>query len=104
RAVLVDLEVVLVEVRDVLRGRVRDGDVERDELDAAANRALRLSLRDKHGRAGRRHEHGDSHPPTGLRDHRAAASPVRVRARATSPGFDTVTSIFSGGISVSGRA
>ena len=98
-AVLVDLELFFVQVRRVLPLAVGGGDVQRHELDAAADP---LPLGGQHRGAGG----GDAGRPAANspRIHLAPARPVRVRARAFSPGFVTVTSIFWGGMSVSGRA
>ena len=75
---------------------VGDGDVERHELDAAAEWRLR---RDGGGRSRPRRRRRAG----GRRDWSSHQRAARVRARTVTLGRFAVTSIFSGGISVSGR-
>ncbi len=97
-AVLEDLEVRLLEIGDVL-GALHDRDVERDQIDAAAEA---LFLRDRQcGRAhDRREREGEQASHLVVRLSGAGAS---FEARTVTPGFDTETSSFSGGINDSGR-
>lgn len=68
--ILVDLEVVLREIRDELSARIADDDVRRDDVDLAANhlagrgrlcRRLRIEhgRRERHGRSGKRQSQPD---------------------------------------------
>src|SRR5205823_13528660 len=97
---------VFPEIRDEFPLRVGDGDVQRHEFDAAAD-PLALGRERRGARRGQQHGHRESAPARRRSreklGHRAPARPVRVRARAVYPGLVTVTSISSGGISVSGR-
>ena len=74
RAVLVDLEVVLVEIGDVLAVAVGDRHVQRDELDAAAEPLLRA--RDAAAAAAASDEH--ARPTTA--DHLFASGAASARA------------------------
>ena len=94
RAVFVDVEVLLVQVGHVLADAVSDRHVQRDEVDPGPETLL---CPDRRG--GRGSEHDSETETAGH-----LFPPVRVRARAVSPGPVTETAIFSGGIRVSGLA